>query len=59
MLLTEWNQDEAIEVAREEGREEGREETREEERHYFLELLNQGLTIEEIKERLQNKERIF
>jgi predicted transposase/invertase (TIGR01784 family) len=26
MLLTEWNQDEAIEVAREEGREDGREE---------------------------------
>jgi len=36
-----------------------REETREEEREYFLELLNQGLTIEEIKERLQQKEGIF
>jgi len=60
MLLTEWNQDEAVEFAREEGREEGleeglekgREETRKEDRKYFLELLNQGLTIEEIKERL-------
>jgi len=48
MLLGEWNQEEAIEVAREEGHEE--------ERHYVLELLNQGLTVEEIKERLQNKE---
>jgi len=55
MLLMEWNQDEAIEVAREEGREEAREE----DRHYFLELLNQGLTIEEIKERLQKKEEVF
>jgi hypothetical protein len=36
-----------------------REETREEERQYFLELLNQGLTIEEIKERLQQEEKIF
>ncbi|GBU29225.1 hypothetical protein R84B8_02789 [Treponema sp. R8-4-B8] len=52
MLLTEWNQDEAIEVAREEAREEGREE----ERNYFIELLNQGLTKEEIIERLQTKE---
>jgi len=50
MLLGEWDKDEYIEVVREEAREE--------ERHYFLELLNQGLTIEEIKERLQ-KEEIF
>jgi len=56
MLLGEWNQEEAIEVAREEGREDGLEEGREEERHYVLELLNQGLTIEEIKERLQREE---
>jgi hypothetical protein len=47
MLLTEWNQDEAIEVAREE------------ERQYFLELLDQGLTIEEIKQRLKQEEGIF
>jgi predicted transposase YdaD len=58
MLMGEWNQKEAIEVAREEGMEYGREEGREEERHYFLELLNQGLTVEEIKERLQ-KEEVF
>jgi len=32
--------------------EEGWEEGREEERHYFLELLNQGLSAEEIKQRL-------
>jgi hypothetical protein len=30
-----------------------REETREEERQHFLELLDQGLTIEEIKQRLK------
>jgi hypothetical protein len=36
-----------------------REETREEARQYFLALLNQGLTIEEIKERLQQKEEFF
>jgi hypothetical protein len=47
MLLTEWNQDEAIEVAREE------------ERQYFFELLDQGLTIEEIKQRLKQEEEIF
>jgi len=56
MLLTEWNLDEAIEVAREEGFEEGLEEGRMEGRkkylQYVLELLNQGLTTEEIKERL-------
>jgi len=51
MLLGEWNQEEAIEVAREEAREEDRE--------YFLELLNQDLTKEEIKERLQQKEKVF
>jgi flagellar biosynthesis/type III secretory pathway protein FliH len=63
MLLTEWNQDEAIEVAREEaweeGREEGREEAQEEYRQYFLELLEQGLTVEEIKEKNKKKEGIF
>jgi len=36
-----------------------REEAREEERLYVLEMINQGLTIEEIKERLQQKEGIF
>ena len=54
MLLGAWNQEEALEVAREEGLEDGREE----ERHYVLELINQGLTMEEIKERLQ-KEEVF
>jgi len=33
-----------------------REETRKEERQYFLELINKGLTIEEIKERLNQEE---
>jgi len=62
MLLTEWNQDEAVEVAREEGHEDGFKEGLEEGeeigmkkgRQYFLEMLNQGLTSEEIKERLRD-----
>ncbi len=40
-------------------REEAIEETREEERQYFLEMINKGLTIEEIKERLKQEERTF
>ena len=46
------NRREAREEGRQEGHEEGLKEGMEEERKYFLELLNQGLTIEEIKERL-------
>jgi predicted transposase YdaD len=57
MIFGEYDREMDIAVnrreAREEGREEGREEAHEEDRLYFLELLNQGLTIEEIKERLQ------
>jgi hypothetical protein len=48
MLLTEWNTEEAKEVWFEEGREE--------ERRYVLELLAQGLSMEEIKLRLTSKE---
>jgi predicted transposase YdaD len=56
MIFTEWNWDDALEVAREEGREDGLEEGRKENRQYFLELINQGLTIEEIKQRLSQEE---
>jgi flagellar biosynthesis/type III secretory pathway protein FliH len=56
MLTAEYDREMDIAVnrreAREEGRKEGREEGREEERHYFLELLSQGLSVEEIKARL-------
>jgi len=45
----------ALSKGREEGREEGRREGREEGQQYFLELLNQGLTIEEIKQRLSRE----
>jgi len=48
MILTEWNTEDAIAFAREEGREEGRED----ERKYFINLLDQGLSAEEIKQRL-------
>jgi len=48
MLLEEWNMDDALAVAREEAWEE----CREEERSHFIKLLEQGLTVEEIKERL-------
>jgi len=56
MILTEWNTEDAIAFAREEGREEGieegREEARENYKQQFLELINQGLTAEEIKQRI-------
>jgi flagellar biosynthesis/type III secretory pathway protein FliH len=62
MLSTEWDWEEALEVAREEGWEDGHEEGHtegmNESRQYFLELLNQGLTIEEIKQRLNQKEAV-
>ena len=51
-LVGPWDHEEALEVAREEGREEIRKEVR----RYFLELLNQGLSIDEIKVRLNQKE---
>ena len=54
MILTEWNTEDAIAFAREEEREDGREEGREEEKQQMLELINQGLTVEEIKLKLQN-----
>ncbi|MDR2897932.1 MAG: Rpn family recombination-promoting nuclease/putative transposase [Spirochaetaceae bacterium] len=50
MLITEWNWDVAKEVWQEEAREEGREE----ERNYFLELLHQGLSTDEIEARLSS-----
>jgi len=49
------NRREAHEEGREEGLEEGEEIGQEKSRQYFLELLNQGLTIEEIKERLEQE----
>jgi predicted transposase YdaD len=49
MLTTEWNWDTAKEVWQEEAREEGREEGRGE----ILKLFEQGLSVEEIKERLR------
>jgi hypothetical protein len=65
MLYSEYSFEEEAAVIREEAREEGREEgleegrvvgreeEREQNRQYFLELLNQGLTVEEIKQRLE------
>ena len=50
MILEEWNTDDAIAFAREEGREDGTEIGREQ----VMELLDQGLTTEEIKVRLAN-----
>ena len=68
MILEEWNTEDAIAFAREEGREEGREDGievgiergredgieigLEKGREEVMELLAQGLTVEEIKERL-------
>jgi len=60
MLYTEWNWDTALEVRYEEGVEDGIEQGIErgveqgieKNRQYVLELLNQGLSVEEIKQRL-------
>ena len=51
MLLEEWNTEDAIAFAREEGSEEGWGKCS----LYVLELLDQGFTIEEIKERLKEE----
>jgi len=50
-LTTEWNWDTAKEVWQDEAREEGREEGREE----VLKFFEQGLSIDEIKERLKRQ----
>jgi len=52
MVITEWNTEDCIAVRSEEAREEGRVERDK----YFLELLDQGLSTEEIKQRLTQKE---
>ena len=49
MLMVEWDMDKALAVRYEEGMEQGREK----EREYFLQLLNQGLSVDEIKHRLE------
>jgi hypothetical protein len=57
MLLTEWNQDEALVVRYEEGREEGREEGigigRSRERKELLALLESGVSLAEAKNLLR------
>jgi len=59
MIFTEWNWDDALEVAREEGREDGLEEGlekgAEKTRQHFIELLNQDLSKEEIIQRLNQE----
>jgi len=52
MLYAEYDPEVEMRVVREEALEEGREE----ERQYFLGMLNQGLTLKEIKDRLNQKE---
>ena len=47
MLLTEWNWDDALTVRYEEGEEKGQ--------GYVLELLEQGLSLDEIKQHLKEK----
>ena len=62
MLTTEWNWDTAKRVWQDEAREEGiglglsrgREEGEEKSRKYFLEMIDHGLSVDEIKERLKN-----
>ena len=58
-MMLEWNTEDAIAYAREEGREEGIEKGVdigiEKRNQYVLELLDQGLTNEEIRQRLTQK----
>jgi len=51
MLTTEWNWDTAKEVWQDEARAEGREEGREE----IFKLFEQGLSVDEIKERIRKQ----
>ena len=57
MLTAEFNMDDALEVARweglEDGREEGIEKGKKEVQNYILDLINQGLTGEEIKKKIE------
>jgi hypothetical protein len=67
MLFTEWNWDDALEVAREEGHDEGLEEGVEKGRDEgievgidrFYDLLEQGYTPKEAREMLKNKSRVM
>jgi hypothetical protein len=52
MLLTEWDWDVAKEVWQEEAMEKGMEKGRKEDRHQILEMINQGYTMEQLKEKL-------
>jgi len=52
MLYAEWNLEDALAVTARENREKGRKEGQKERDKYFLDLLDQGLTPEEIKQRL-------
>ena len=52
MILNEWNTEDAIAFAREEGREDGLEDGLEKGREEIFKLLEQGLSLEEIKLRL-------
>jgi predicted transposase YdaD len=57
MLTTEWNWDTAKKVWQDEAREEGLSRGREEgrvEREEIFKLFEQGLSIDEVKERLKN-----
>ena len=67
MVITEWNtedciavrceeaREDGIEIGHKEGHKEGRKEERIERDKYFLELLDQGLSVEEIKQRLKQE----
>ena len=54
-MLLEWNADEALEVRYNEGKEEGFEMGEDKNRQYVLQLIDQGLSLEEIKQRMLEK----
>ena len=53
MLTTEFNMGIALKVARKEGIQEGSEKTKKELQNYMLDLIEQGLTQEEIKKKIK------
>jgi len=57
MLHMEWNLEDAVAVASRESHEKGHREGRKEGHHEVLNLIDQGLTPEEIKQRLIQAEK--
>ena len=55
MLMTEWNWDDALAVRYEEGREQGIEQGMEKGHEKVIELIEQGFSVDEVKQLLNKK----